>query len=318
MTSSKTNKKSDTQALNPEPDAQEKDSVFDFLYHDVRRVASFLAQFDDFGHITQIRHSENAGKSRTTKAQAKVSANLPLVAGATGQVDKQVLEEVKESAERVYDPLWSNARAFLDYLEDRALLKDDLWNATIGQFVIVKGTLTVLDPEIVKGLYNNPTAKKAMIAAMEGGQAPASGENRAARRREGKTSSPKPTDEAEIAFAVIDLIPHSVQMQIFSETTQTWMLPQKEFLVSSASDIILKHGNIIQGTWFAVGVLDAFPDGSGMYNVNVDPDIANLIGGSLLGIVASHFGPLARGVVGRPPSSFGITPLLIFRDVADR
>ena len=49
------------------------------------------------------------------------------------------------TSERLYDPLWTNARALLDYLEGGGLINRDIATARIGQFVIASGDLSVLN-----------------------------------------------------------------------------------------------------------------------------------------------------------------------------
>jgi hypothetical protein len=56
--------KSDVEASAKEQDADPKsDSVYDFLYNDRQRVGSFLAQFDNYGHLQQIIQRETAQKA---------------------------------------------------------------------------------------------------------------------------------------------------------------------------------------------------------------------------------------------------------------
>jgi hypothetical protein len=60
-----------------------------------------------------------------------------------------------ESSERIYDPLWSNARTLLDYLEAANLIGRDLATARIGQFVIASGDLTVLNTSMLPKFFES-------------------------------------------------------------------------------------------------------------------------------------------------------------------
>ena len=86
-------------------------------------------------------------------------------------------------------------------------------------------------------------------------------------------------------------------------------------MVTKTSDLLLKHGSIIQGEWAIVGVLDAMPDG-GAPAEGYDAEFASLLGGSVIGTAAAHLGPVARNMLGRPAGSYGMTPLLIFREIS--
>ncbi len=90
-------------------DEQKADSVLDFLYQDARRVGSFLAQFDNSGHLKQIKQNESASKSASTSAEARVGAHA-LFAASAGKLDRTEASQGVESVERTYDPFWANAR----------------------------------------------------------------------------------------------------------------------------------------------------------------------------------------------------------------
>jgi hypothetical protein len=122
------------------------DSVLDFLYHDARRVGSFLAQFDDAGHLQGLTESETVAKRVKRSWKLSVGGSIP-EAGASGEaaIERGPAEGGSKTNERVYDPFWTNALTLLDYLEVNGLIQRDIWQARIGQFVLVKGNLIVLD-----------------------------------------------------------------------------------------------------------------------------------------------------------------------------
>nr|VFK16169.1 MAG: hypothetical protein BECKLFY1418C_GA0070996_102125 [Candidatus Kentron sp. LFY] len=57
-------------------DRQEKDSIFDFLYHDVDRINSFLSQFNDVGYLqgSTEQKSFSSGNSSDTTNHIKADA----------------------------------------------------------------------------------------------------------------------------------------------------------------------------------------------------------------------------------------------------
>ena len=108
------------------------------LYHDARRVGSFLAQMDPSGHLTAVKHTENATSASGMKFSAHAGAGVSLARGGGAFEDQRTAGE-QQSAERTYDPLWTNALALLDMLDERGMIRDGLESARIGQFVKVSG-----------------------------------------------------------------------------------------------------------------------------------------------------------------------------------
>src|SRR6266403_357495 len=123
--------KTDETASGAEQDDQSTDSVYDFLYHDARRIGSFLAQFDNFGHLLQVTASDTASTDIKRGLSLKLSGSLPVPyspEGAEGGITLGVdpSQSGSEGQTRVYDPLWTNALALLDYLDERGLIQRDL------------------------------------------------------------------------------------------------------------------------------------------------------------------------------------------------
>jgi hypothetical protein len=111
----------------------QSDSFYDFLYYDARRIGSFLAQFDDSGHLQQVRQSDTARKGIEKGFKITAGAGAPLVGSGNVGFEKQPYDTGSESSERIYDPLWSNARTLLDYLKAADLIGRDLSTARLGQ-----------------------------------------------------------------------------------------------------------------------------------------------------------------------------------------
>ena len=131
---------SDEEASDKAPDEQKNDSVFDFLYYDRQRVGSFLAQFDDSGHLQQVKASDSASKG--TKRGLKIGAGASYFGtGGNLNFERSPGEHGVEATERIYDPLWSNALTLLDYLESANLICRDV---AAGHLTATFGTLSVL------------------------------------------------------------------------------------------------------------------------------------------------------------------------------
>lgn len=146
---------------------EEDVSVFDFLYQDERRIASFLAQFDPNGVVQSLKRTLQAAQSTQEGSKGSLGVNAGLIKGQFGE-DIQANRGSSEGSERVYDPMWSNARAFLDYVEQRGLLQRHIQHARMGQITLAKGDLWMLDMSMLQNMLSNSMLKR----ALKGGIAP--------------------------------------------------------------------------------------------------------------------------------------------------
>src|SRR5690349_8457450 len=128
-----------------EPDHPESRSVYDFLYHDARRVGSYLAQFEASGLLQSVRQTVAVEESETSKAGAAAGLGVPKLASASGQFEDQAGTLSRDISEKQYDPYWKHAVSLLTYLQNAALLCRDLRSAHIGQFVLASGPLLITD-----------------------------------------------------------------------------------------------------------------------------------------------------------------------------
>lgn len=295
------------QAFDEESGPSEITVVFDFLYHDPQRVGSFLAQFDPDGHLQSLKRSENVGTSRTAKSGMQGRAGVPgLRASLTG--DQMVAEQEGEVGERVYDPLWANARSLLDYVADSpGLVAQNLSVAIIGQFVLITGALTILDMTIVKSMFESETISRFIRNTLEPETVP---EKPPAGPRQAKHAAraSQPPSEADIVMGFMPILPHLTQAILNSSAGSAWCSIQPERLSLPTGDLAMKHGPFIAGEWTMLGVLDAYPDDES----TSEPSIAGV--SELFGGIATMMAAM-RPVLGRPPSAYGLTPLLIYREV---
>lgn len=306
------------------------DSVFDFIYHDVRRIGSFLAQIDPSGHLTSLKQTETAESGSGMKSSANVTGNVVVARGGAAIEDQQTAAE-RETLERTYDPLWTNARALLDMLDERGMIQAGVNSARIGQFVKVTGHLAITDLTLWKGLWSLPALKEVIsenaAAEHQAAQAvvPSQSQNRRARRQANATKSsvaPKSAFEHQIeaGLALVGMLPHTIQARLASKEGTVWCSLKEDGLVVSASDLTLKHGITVAGLWTMVGVLDALPeiDTEGEPTQSVIQEIINSasLTASPFSDLMQRMTPAIRGLLGRPHQAWGITPVVIFRNVA--
>jgi hypothetical protein len=287
---------------------REELSVYDFLYHDARRIGSFLAQFYEAGLLQSVKQTIGTEQAEQTKYGGQSGLNAVVRIG--GQFERQAGATNKDALERQYDPFWTHALTLLELLSNRGMIHHQPSHAAMGQFVAVKGTLLISDVGLLKAVWDNEKLRKfyidqeietavSKISILEG------------QKRE------EVRKVTEYALELVQGLPHTLQARLLSEKFPVWCTLSPESLVGSASDIVLKHGPSIAGEWSIVGILDAYPYQHGGEVVDGQP-MVNLIAeaaGHGAGQVALRLANQARTFMGRPPGYYGVTPLLIFREI---
>lgn len=274
------------QKLNAESDLQEKSSVYDFLYHDVNRINSFLSQFDPNGYLYSSTKLFSQAQDISISESKKLTAKLPAIVEGNSEKTSRNSDLNKNEATRTYIPLWQNSLAFLDYLNDHQLINTDISHACIGQFVLVTGELFLLDIGFLKKLTREKTIKHSIIKGI---------------------MSHSSKTEAEMIMEVLNILPDSIQARLRGQNFSTWSTLKSEGINISTDDLLLKHGSLLEGRWYILGILDAYHDRQNSKETSFLPSLQNGL---------TEFSKLIRPEFGRPNDYFGITPLLIFREVS--
>ncbi|MHB8887103.1 MAG: DUF6414 family protein, partial [Methylovirgula sp.] len=191
--------KSVEKASEKEPDALRSDSVYDFLYCDSGRIASFLAQFDDSGALERVIQRDSVSKGIKGGYEVSVGGNASVIGtggGGSLAYKRAPHEQGSEASERIYNPLWANPLVFLDFLATENLIAPDLNKAGIGQFVKVTGSLRIVDFSIIKRIFEHPTLKKKLLASIE----PPSGNRHDRRKNEALGGAPPSDNEVGITL----------------------------------------------------------------------------------------------------------------------
>jgi hypothetical protein len=287
----------------------EADSVFDFLYQDRERVGVFLAQLDKDGLLQSYKRSVQAAEGRSSKFTAGGGANVG-VANLKGATEDAETESAQEGSERTYDPIWTNALSLLDLLEQRGMTRRGARDAHFGEVVLVQGTLHVLDITMLKGAWELPSVRAMILSGVE--NEPVGDQSNRHQRRSSPRQPPKNAapDPISLALDLLGLLPHSVQARIESLDEVVWASLKKEGLVTPSTDLTLNHGVQIPGKWAMIGVLDARPD-----VLNTEVDAASQLTNGVAATMLSALAPATRLTLGRPAHAFGMTPLLIFRQI---
>ncbi|MCA1406130.1 hypothetical protein I6F26_21020 [Ensifer sp. IC3342] len=174
--------------------------------------------------------------------------------------------------------------------------------AGVGQFVRVSGSLQIHDLGALKSIWEIPAIKRQMGLGQS---------------KKGRGSAPG-INELEIGIEMVKVMPHGITARMASSghsPVETWSTLAPEFITGSTSDLFLKHGARISGQWTMIGVLDAEPDL--ITTTNYSEEQNNFLFATnglahLLDLVM----PIARAFLGRPSGAYGITPLVIYREVS--
>lgn len=288
--------------------------VLDFLYHDSRRIGSFLSQFEGDGHLQQMTTSKEGSKGKKENSNQEVKGNVGVASG-TAKGGTETAFEMTEGYAKVFDPYWTNARAFLDHLSEHDMLQRNLGEAELGQFVFVKGWLSVLDLVMFKEVWKLPSFQKKMKAGAVGNA-----------KTSTMTAAQKAVfhenkENADLFVDLMQVMPHSVHASLLSSEEDAarmfWCTLRDEYLVMPASDIALAHGTMLPGEWSMVGILTALPDHlSPNFEYEPSEDLEPGIMQSVVGNVAQSIAPIVKTFLGRPAAAYALTPLLVFREVA--
>ncbi|CAA7622501.1 hypothetical protein [Magnetospirillum sp. UT-4] len=268
--------------------------LYDFTYLDRERVHSHFAQLFPDGLLTQIKRAQQTGE----KGEARVKASA-LVASGNAIFGESTLETL----ERQYDAAWTLPITLLDRLDELSFLHRDLGTAPLGQLVLIRGALQLLDIRMLQSMWD-------LIARLMEREARQSG-NRQSRRRGQDTGNELASfkDLAEI----IKKIPHPLQMNFLCGDDLIWSTLSAEKLTMPPDDFALKHSSVIPGEWHMLAVLDARPDTHDVSAADAFAGFAAMGSGLTSGVMQMLDG--IRNAVGRPAFAFGVTPLMIFRAV---
>lgn len=303
--------------LNAGSGLTEPASVFDFLYYDAARVGAFLAQLDPDGRLTGVTKTGQINEASSTKSLIEGAGGVPGVANAKASSEEQTQEGTVATAARSYDPFWAAPLAFLDYAHQRELLHANLSEAGVGQFVIARGRFSIIDMLALKSAWEAPTIRKSILAGV---RPDTTGMSKA----QAQAAKQAQIDNTNLALEMITMMPHGLQGQLVSSDELLWMSLEPAGLTTSPGDISLKHGVTLAGQWHVVGILDAVPDeGPSLELANslasVDlVTVAEALSSTPIGIFAQALSPMTRIFMGRPAQAYGISPLLVFRELRAR
>ncbi len=114
---------------------EQQAELYDFLYKDVNRIASYYAQIFN-GRLSSLEKTATERKSVDVGGKL----DLHLVSG-----DRKVTEEISDSDKRTIDPHDLIVTDVLSFLVANGHAVDDVAKASHGSLVILKGTVVFVD-----------------------------------------------------------------------------------------------------------------------------------------------------------------------------
>lgn len=281
--------------------------VYDFLYHDARRISSILSQLSEHGHVQQIKHTKSSEESTDTAMSIEGSAEIPLILKAKSDAKSSFVDKSKRASEETYDPFWKNAIKFIRYLEESGISNEHISTANIGEFVHCSGHMIIIDLSLLQKAFKLESVRSFMLhEAIKS----------VPKEHKNKKDLDFIRDNLFSSVELTTLLPDIVQCTILPgnpDPLPIWCTLDKSNMVVSPSDLLLKHGYGIDGIWKVYGIFDAHI----RLNTQSDEEIAHfgkMISGQLgAGVLAMV--PKIREMLGRPSLSRGITPLVIFREI---
>jgi len=278
-------------------DEEASGSVYDFIYHDEQRIGSFLAQFDGKGHLQSYRQSNRTHRTSSTARNAGAEGGFRPFFLARSGMEGQIAEGVDSADESTYDPLWINALRLFDFLQQRGLLVRDISAARIGQFCMFSGELMIIDTAFVQGIYGLPSMRSRTIKRNA--------------EHYGKTE-----EDIEIELEIlVNMQPH-IQAHLSDDSGNiVWGALKRDGLITTPSEISMKHGVVVSGHWHVIGLKDAEPIDAPESAVQQKEHVKSRYEPYALIKESIDVLTSARFQYGRPHHCYGITPLAIFRGI---
>lgn len=268
-------------------------SVYDFFYVDTGKIKSFYAQLMGNGSISTYKEINQASDQQHKEA----TVGLPAVTG--GKLAHT--HAAQQSGERVYDAMPTMPREMINKLDELGYIYRELSPDMLGNLVLYKGTLGVVDVSVVKELVE--PAINFQVKELSKGNA--------AQKKEAQAFK----DQLKEVVSLMKAIPYAIEAQLLvsssdhSDTKEhIWMTLSRDEMVGSPHDLNFKHGEFLAGDWYVLGVLDATPNDTAEHEPP-RTEIRTMVG-TVVGML--------RQLFGRSERSYSMTPIAIFRVLTPR
>ena len=268
------------------------ESIFDFFYVDTLKIKSFYAQLTGNGALTSLKHTNQVADARVLEA----TVGIPTVAGGKGGNT----HTANRGSEHQYDASPTMPREMIDRLDELGYIHRELSDDMLGNLVLYKGTLGVVDVGVAKDLVE-PALNLHLKELLAGNQ-------------QQKNSANEIKKNLKDMISFVKSIPFAVEARLLVSTgeknesgvqlaNEIWMSLSRDEMVGSPHDLNFKHGEYLAGELYVLGVLDAVPF-DGLTFETEDNELRE-------GITALT--KMMKETMGRPATAYGLSPVAIFR-----
>lgn len=267
---------------------QKVDSLFDFLYVDKEKVAYLYSQLFPEGLMIgyDVSSSEDDKQTNTIGLSKIVKAGVDVTQTST------------QSQTHRFDTQWSAAIVLLDKLsESNRLKKSDITEATLGDLVLIEGSLQILDFDLIK---------KGLVPFLDTAENIISRQSNTA-----KKNFKKEADMIKGMMKFISCVENAVNINLLTNNETVWASSKREYFNISPQSICLEHGSSITGKWNLLAILNEAPDNDFQ---SIKDSVSNIKGNKLTDIfnkISDGF----REFTGRGENCYGVTPILLFREL---
>lgn len=273
-------------------DSQSIDSLFDYFYVDKERVSALTAQLFPSGVLNSVKQTSTESENDLKE----LKGGIPLVG-----MRSNASEAWSRGQERIFDSSWSLPLNLLDKLSETGRMKTSLHEAKLGDLVLMKGMMKIFDAQMVHLCM--PIVKKIK-----------QNELKSEKNTQVKNALKQELSGLDDAEAMVKILPPTTHIDFAdSSGNLSWMSVEPTNLTTTLSDVSLKYGPFIPGEWYILGIVDAYADDTKVDNPDAPyPTVSNDLKRGMEPMLL-----MMRGLMGRPTGSYGITPLIIFRGLAN-
>jgi len=254
--------------------------IYDFLYVDRARISALYAQLFPQGILTSVKTTAQQSFSD----DSNVGTDVKIL-----KAEAKSTEDGSEGIEHQFDASWSVPLEVLDRLKSLSLVRESAKMAGLGSIILTDCYLRVIEFASMENLWE--PAMRIFLASSQ-------------------PSQPIIPDVIPTISEALKSMPRAIHAHFLTKDAVLWSSLQPENLTIPTADLTLKYGGTVSGSWKLLYLLDAWADSG------EPPDVSSVwsAGQMMDGILTAMHG--LRTMMGRPANWIGITPLMIFRDIA--
>lgn len=209
------------------PAAPESAEIHDFLYVDRARISALYAQLFPQGLLTSIKTTAQQGFSD----DSNIGTDIKVF-----KADTKTTESGSEGVERMFDASWAIPLEVLARLKSLSLVRESIIGAGLGSIVSATCHMRVIDFSSMDNLW-----EPAFKVALSTGQLP---------------QQVIPEVVPTITEA-LKAMPRAIHAHFLTREAFLWSSLQQVNLTIPITDLTLKYGGTVSGSWNVVYILDA-------------------------------------------------------------